>query len=92
MFTGRIRHLGFEILMWFVAQPCEFISLYFLGLRCFSLLLSQNHKTTSWDYERQKQKAKYFALMKAASKQSSESDRPRGESSLRASDWNDVLD
>lgn len=49
MFTGRIRHLGFWILMWFVAQGTGFIT------RCVvarsSLLLSERHKTTNLVYE-----------------------------------------
>lgn len=41
VFTGRMRHLGFEILMWLVEQGFEFITLFFLvALYRLSLLLS----------------------------------------------------
>ena len=92
VFTGRIRHLELVILMWFVAQGCKFIFLYFPALCSLSLLLSQHHKATSWIYGRRKHQAKYFPHIKTGSKQSSEIDKPSQESSLRASDWNDVLE
>lgn len=77
VFTGKIRHLGLGILMWFVAQGFEFITLYFVAQHCWSVLLSS---LVYEDCKRQKQiKAKYFPHIKAESKQSPESDRQRGE-------------
>ncbi len=39
VFTGRIRHLGFGILIWFVAQGFEFVTLFFFVFFCHAVLL-----------------------------------------------------
>lgn len=46
MFTGMVRHLGLEELMWFVAQQCQFVCTLFPNdvLLVVVVIAPQNNK------------------------------------------------